>query len=254
MVCANESHDAQECDASTSQDVVNDNNETETTEREETTHAVDASGDRDENQTQDSREEQDANRESRDENEESQNAIEGSSLTNGEDTEITEESHTRNGVSQDANEDANEDSSEVSGVNETDAGSGEVEGIDGEESLELPETVDALTFDENHFSTPTGGASPVTSPRSRRRTTSSMDDSEVRRDAKCKYCVHTAWFSKHINCKMNVVPSEIMGKSILIFIFRVASFGLFVYEDTLCDVYCPCFVTNLSFRPYHTST
>lgn len=41
---------------------------------------------------------------------------------------------------------------------------------------------DALTFDENHFSTPTGGASPVATPTARRRrtTTSSMEDSEVR--------------------------------------------------------------------------
>ena len=50
----------------------------------------------------------------------------------------------------------------------------------------LPQTEviveDALTFDENHFSTPTG-ASPVTSPGARRRrttTASSMEDSEVR--------------------------------------------------------------------------
>lgn len=51
----------------------------------------------------------------------------------------------------------------------------------------LPQTEvvveDALTFDENHFSTPTG-ASPVTSPGTRRRrtTTSSMEDSEDETD------------------------------------------------------------------------
>ncbi|XP_022815749.1 E3 ubiquitin-protein ligase Nedd-4 isoform X3 [Spodoptera litura] len=43
---------------------------------------------------------------------------------------------------------------------------------------------DALTFDENHFSTPTGGASPVATPTNRRRrtTTSSMEDSEDETD------------------------------------------------------------------------
>ncbi|KAJ8717592.1 hypothetical protein PYW07_005522 [Mythimna separata] len=54
-----------------------------------------------------------------------------------------------------------------------------------EQTLPQTEVVveDALTFDENHFSTPTG-ASPVASPGTRRRrtTTSSMDDSEDETD------------------------------------------------------------------------
>ncbi|XP_049701340.2 E3 ubiquitin-protein ligase Nedd-4 isoform X3 [Helicoverpa armigera] len=56
------------------------------------------------------------------------------------------------------------------------------------EEVALPQTEvvveDALTFDENHFSTPTGGVSPVTSPAARRRrtTASSIDDSEDETD------------------------------------------------------------------------
>ncbi|XP_012546515.1 E3 ubiquitin-protein ligase Nedd-4 isoform X3 [Bombyx mori] len=49
---------------------------------------------------------------------------------------------------------------------------------------EQPVIEDTLTFDENHFSTPTGGVSPERSPRTRRRrtTTSSMEDSEDETD------------------------------------------------------------------------
>lgn len=60
-----------------------------------------------------------------------------------------------------------------------------------ENETEVPQTEvvveDALTFDENHFSTPTG-ASPVTSPVSRRRrsTTSSLEDSEVRQHGRVR--------------------------------------------------------------------
>lgn len=52
-----------------------------------------------------------------------------------------------------------------------------------EARIEQPVIEDTLTFDENHFSTPTGGVSPERSPRTRRRrtTTSSMEDSEVRK-------------------------------------------------------------------------
>lgn len=52
---------------------------------------------------------------------------------------------------------------------------------DGNEN-EVERSEEALTFDENHFSTPVGGASPVRTPRGRRRraTTSSLEDSEVR--------------------------------------------------------------------------
>lgn len=52
---------------------------------------------------------------------------------------------------------------------------------DGEES-EVERSEEALTFDDNHFSTPVGGASPARTPRSRRRrtTASSLENSEVR--------------------------------------------------------------------------
>lgn len=52
---------------------------------------------------------------------------------------------------------------------------------DGDEN-EVDRSEEALTFDENHFSTPVGGASPARTPRGRRRrtTTSSLEDSEVR--------------------------------------------------------------------------
>lgn len=45
------------------------------------------------------------------------------------------------------------------------------------------ESTESLTFDENHFSTPTGGATPERrdSPNRRRTTASSVDDSEVSR-------------------------------------------------------------------------
>lgn len=54
----------------------------------------------------------------------------------------------------------------------------------GGETMEASE--ESLTFDENHFSTPVGGASPARSPSRRRRTTtSSMEDSEVRGRVAC---------------------------------------------------------------------
>lgn len=67
---------------------------------------------------------------------------------------------------------------------------GEVREIEVSEAIEATEqsgaeaSEESLTFDENHFSTPVGGASPQ--PRRRRATTSSLEDSEVRgRRATC---------------------------------------------------------------------
>ncbi|XP_013162523.1 PREDICTED: E3 ubiquitin-protein ligase Nedd-4-like [Papilio xuthus] len=57
---------------------------------------------------------------------------------------------------------------------------------DDDDEVELIEIVaESLTFDENHFSTPTGGSPEGRSPTSRRRrtTASSMDDSEDETDA-----------------------------------------------------------------------
>lgn len=48
------------------------------------------------------------------------------------------------------------------------------------ERAEVEELEEALTFDENHFSTPTGGATPERVASGRRMTSSSMDDTEVR--------------------------------------------------------------------------
>lgn len=58
---------------------------------------------------------------------------------------------------------------------------------------------ESLTFDENHFSTPTGGATPerrASTSRRRRATASSMEDSEVRSERVCGrdvYCVKLLW-------------------------------------------------------------
>ncbi|KAI8420485.1 hypothetical protein MSG28_008971 [Choristoneura fumiferana] len=48
------------------------------------------------------------------------------------------------------------------------------------ERVEIEELEEALTFDENHFSTPTGGATPERVATGRRMTSSSMDDTEDR--------------------------------------------------------------------------
>lgn len=213
MVCANENHNAQDCNASTSQDVANDNNESETTETEtETTDAVDANGESPNvnGEAQDTNEESNADRESRDENEESRIA-EDSAVINGDNSDATEESRITNGENQDASADNAENG--IDGER-----NGEIEEVD-EERLEVTELTDALTFDENHFSTPLGGASPVTSQRSRRPTTSSMDDSEVRGDAKCKYSVHKCRLvtvervlAKKSHSNLNVVTFEIKSR------------------------------------------
>lgn len=66
--------------------------------------------------------------------------------------------------------------------NEVSVNGDEIPG-DEDDEVELIEIVaESLTFDENHFSTPTGGSPEGRSPTSRRRrtTASSMDDSEVR--------------------------------------------------------------------------
>lgn len=63
---------------------------------------------------------------------------------------------------------------------------GDIEIVDAAEATE-----ESLTFDENHFSTPVGGLSP----RGRRRTTtSSMEDSEVRRPAHNAECTTLCGF------------------------------------------------------------
>ncbi|KAI8420486.1 hypothetical protein MSG28_008972 [Choristoneura fumiferana] len=50
------------------------------------------------------------------------------------------------------------------------------------ERVEIEELEEALTFDENHFSTPTGGATPERVATGRRMTSSSMDDTEDETD------------------------------------------------------------------------
>ncbi|XP_060805532.1 E3 ubiquitin-protein ligase Nedd-4 isoform X2 [Amyelois transitella] len=59
----------------------------------------------------------------------------------------------------------------------------EISAEEAEREALLADLEDALTFDENHFSTPTGGASPARSPNSRRRRTATdSDDSEDETD------------------------------------------------------------------------
>ncbi|XP_053614987.1 E3 ubiquitin-protein ligase Nedd-4 isoform X2 [Plodia interpunctella] len=73
---------------------------------------------------------------------------------------------------------------ESENVDNIDIQNGEIE-LDDTEETEVIEDLaeDALTFDENHFSTPTGGASPARSPTSRRRRTSTdTDESEDETD------------------------------------------------------------------------
>lgn len=88
---------------------------------------------------------------------------------------------------QDINEmDDNNDNESTNGVIDDDART-EIEEIEfGRERTLTDETGDgsgeSLTFDENHFSTPTGGVTPerrASTSRRRRATTSSMEDSEV---------------------------------------------------------------------------
>ncbi|KAH9639071.1 hypothetical protein HF086_003602, partial [Spodoptera exigua] len=79
----------------------------------------------------------------------------------------------------------NETETTASEAAETETASPQTETVELQTETAVPQAEviveeDALTFDENHFSTPTGGASPVTTPTNRRRrtTTSSMEDSE----------------------------------------------------------------------------
>ncbi|KAF9410612.1 hypothetical protein HW555_010342, partial [Spodoptera exigua] len=83
----------------------------------------------------------------------------------------------------------NETETTASEAAETETASPQTETVEPQTETAVPQAEviveeDALTFDENHFSTPTGGASPVTTPTNRRRrtTTSSMEDSEDETD------------------------------------------------------------------------
>ncbi|KAJ8716968.1 hypothetical protein PYW08_005367 [Mythimna loreyi] len=120
------------------------------------------------------------------------NETEGSVTETRSDTETQNETPTENATetvaeTQVATETAEENAAETPNTTEvnTETATEVTENETDQTALPQTEVVveDALTFDENHFSTPTG-TSPATSPGTRRRrtTTSSMDDSEDETD------------------------------------------------------------------------
>lgn len=167
VVCANEQVGDAQTEASTSHDIASEPNDQEQIE----TNTVQVTEHTDEVDGEAVTEEQDDSRVDT-ENTTEQTETE---VPNGTETETQNESETQN----EAEANDTERTTEVI-ENETEP---ETEVT---EEVALPQTEvvveDALTFDENHFSTPTGGVSPVTSPAARRRrtTASSIDDSEVR--------------------------------------------------------------------------
>ncbi|KAJ0174354.1 hypothetical protein K1T71_010500 [Dendrolimus kikuchii] len=95
------------------------------------------------------------------------------------DTRVIEDSNENEGVSVEAEPNTTESETEARGAE----GHNRIEGTENNVDA-LAQDVDSLTFDENHFSTPIGGATPERSPTPRRRrtTTSSGDDSEDETD------------------------------------------------------------------------
>ncbi|XP_026320391.1 E3 ubiquitin-protein ligase Nedd-4 isoform X2 [Hyposmocoma kahamanoa] len=167
VVCAKErlkqNNEAQECDS----------------EADASQNNTPSQLDQDQNQAEIDQEETDA--EPRDENEQGQPVEENNeSRTTPEATMEIAEEVILNSIETALNQIENDARAIVESTERRNEG----DQTDGNEN-EVERSEEALTFDENHFSTPVGGSSPARTPRGRRRrtTTSSLEDSEDETDA-----------------------------------------------------------------------